>query len=99
VNKLALATSEAEEEKGRVKVPRIKTRDRFYPPDRILVIGGIGLLDDTTDATSRLVEEYFPLKSEWTTKSSLPDSRHHSSACLLNGFVYLIGEYWRFMKF
>ena len=74
---------------------KAKTRpDKFsMSRDRFLVIGGIDPFRVSEYETSRMVEEFVPYKSEWNKKNTLPDSRHHACACLLDGFIYLVGEY------
>lgn len=95
MNKIHQARPETEKPFERTKVPKTRTRNKPLSRDRFLVIGGIDPFEVTDYQTSRLVEEYFPGKSEWTAKTSLPDSRHHTCACLLDGFIYLVGEYYR----
>ncbi|XP_061187506.1 ring canal kelch homolog [Saccostrea echinata] len=90
VNKLSPATQKVEEKK-KIAAPKVRTRDKIRSRDRFLVIGGVDPFEMTDNETSRLVEEFYPSKSEWTSKSSLPDARHHTCACLLDGFIYLIG--------
>lgn len=89
------ARPETEKPFERTKVPKSRTRNKPLSRDRFLVIGGIDPFEVTDYQTSRLVEEYFPGKSEWSAKTSLPDSRHHTCACLLDGFIYLVGKCYR----
>ncbi len=61
---------------------------RKFQRQLIYILGG-----ETPPGRSMVtrVEEYNPLKEEWTTLCPLASSRRGMGVCLLNGFIYAIG--------
>jgi hypothetical protein len=65
----------------------------------ILVVGGIDPKQMHAEVPAQLVQSFDPLANEWSLLTKLPDPRHHHGCVMLDGYLYVIGEWVNSLDF